>query len=126
MAASGKNYKTYDLVRGDKWDGPLMTFTVENQPTYDFSGTTVQAQLRSEKDGAKEGNDVTYTFSLSPDWGGVPNSGYVEVILTIEGSVTAGFPIGNLYGDVEITAPGGLGPYTPFQFVIRVKPDVTR
>jgi hypothetical protein len=108
--------RTYKVKRGDKFDGINVVFKRDG---FNFTGTTVKAELRDKPDGG----DLIYTFSVNVDTSVV---GEASVTLTIPGSSTAGFPVNTpLFGDVEIYGPGDFGPYTPVDFIIMVEPDIT-
>ena len=117
-----RNQNIFNLVRGDKFDGPLVTLTVyedDGTTPKNMSGTTVKCQLRDSADGG----DLIYTFTITPD---TTTVGKVEFYLTAAGSETASWPVGILYGDIQIEGPGDFGPYTFAKFIIKVEPDITQ
>lgn len=112
----------FNLVRGDKFDGPQVTLNVtedDGVTPKDMSGTTVRSQLRDKVDGG----DLTYEFTINVD---TSTAGVVEFTLTAAGSETASWPLGTLYGDIQIEGPSDFGPYTFVKYIIKVEADVTQ
>jgi hypothetical protein len=108
----------FNLIRGDKFDGPELTFTDASDLTKDWNGVVITAKLKDKPDGGT----LIHTYTLSPT---VVPVGSAVVTLTIPGTITAGFDTGVLYGDVQIAGPGDFGPYTPYRYTINVTPDIT-
>ena len=109
--------RTYEFKRGDKFDGIRVKFRLA---AFDFTGTSVKAQLRDKPDGG----ELIHSFAPSVD---TATLGEAEILLDIPGSSTSAFPVNiPLYGDVQIQGPGDFGPYTPVEFIIIVKPDISQ
>lgn len=103
------------FVRGDEWSGFSVTF---NKEGHDFTGTTAAVKLRSSPDGPLL---ATLTPSTS-----VPELGKFTVVTSSPGATTATFPVGSLYGDVELSRVSPpFGPKTWFRFTVEVIGDVT-
>lgn len=122
MSTTARNLKASSLIRGDKWDGFFYTITIPDEPDFNFAGTVVSAQIRKKRDGSEANNTILHEFNVTPDTSVL---GECTFTLNIEGAITATFPLGKIYGDVEFIAPDGLGPYTITQFIINVKADTT-
>ena len=122
-----RNQNIFNLIRGDKFDGPLVKLTITNDDgsPKDMTGTVVRSQLRDKVDGGDCTHDFG-TIAVVVD----TNAGTVEFTLTATGDETAGWPISQLYGDIEIKGsndgPDSFGPYTFAKYVIKVEPDITQ
>jgi hypothetical protein len=111
------NRRTYNVKRGDKWDGIAITYNLTGK---NFAGITIIASLKDEPNSG--GNIHVFSPSFNTDTIGVA----VVEPLTIAGADTATFPINTpLYGDVQISGPGDFGPYTAVEFILVVKPDIS-
>lgn len=116
-----RNQNIFNLIRGDKFDGPQVVLTIfedDGSTPKNMSGTSVRCQLRDKVDGGA----LTYEFTINPDTSTV---GKVDFLLTASGTETAGWPLGQVYGDIQIEGPGDFGPYTFAKFVVKVEPDIT-
>lgn len=103
------------FMRGDKWDGVTINFT---KSAHDFTGTTAAITLRQTPDGP-----VVATLTPSVSY---PALGAMQVVFSVVGAVTATFPIGTIFGDVElsrVSAP--FGPKTWCRFQVEVIGDMT-
>lgn len=100
-----------DVYRGDKWTQTI-TFTQSGQ---DWDSATVEAVIKDDVDGT-----TVHTFTPSVSTSGET----LTAVLSIAGSDTAGFTLGELVMDVEVTA-NDFGPYTPVKFYLEVIGDVT-
>lgn len=117
-----RNQNIFNLIRGDKFDGPMVTLTIfedDGQTAKDMTGTVVRSQLRDKVDGG----ELTHSFQINPDTSTV---GKVSFTLTAEGAQTADWPLGQLYGDIEISGPDEFGPYTFAKYMVKVEPDITQ
>lgn len=103
------------IVRGDIWPGFTATF---NKSGFDFTGCTASAQLRCLPD-----SDVLADLTASIAF---PVLGQMSVTVSASGSTTSTFPIGTIYGDVELSRVSpAFGPKTWFRFQFDVVGDYT-
>jgi hypothetical protein len=117
-----RNNNIFNLIRGDKFDGPQVTLTInedDGSTPKDMTGTVVRSQIRDKVDGG----ELTFEFTITPNTSTV---GIVEFTLSAAGTETASWPTGQLYGDIQIQGPGDFGPYTFAKYVVKVEPDVTQ
>lgn len=116
-----RNQNIFNLIRGDKFDGPRVELTIndDNGDPKDMTGTVVRSQLRDKVDGG----DLIYTFVINPD---TSTQGKVIFTLSAPGSLTALWPVSQLYGDIEIEGPADFGPYTFAKYVVKVEADITQ
>jgi hypothetical protein len=108
----------YTVKRGDIWVGPVVT-VVHNDPTFDFTGCDVKAQLRANP----PAGEILYTFEFTPDFSTL---GQVVFNLTIAGVDTGKLPPQTLVSDVVLSRDSpSFGPYTVVDFTLTVTERVT-
>ncbi len=106
------------VKKGDLWPGYTVTVN-HTDPTFDFTGCTIEAQLRA----TPAGGEVLYNFVITPDFSTL---GSVTFDLTIPGVDTRPLPPQALVSDVIISRVlPSFGPYTIFDFTLTVSERVT-
>lgn len=103
----------YQLVRGDQWNGPVITYTHADDPFFDFTGAIVSSTLRA----TWCDTHPIYTFTLSPDTSVL---GKCSVQLYIPPEDSTNLPCGALLGSVRLELPPTFGPFTFVKFSLTV------
>jgi hypothetical protein len=103
---------TYNLARGDTWNGPTVRFVCSG---VDLSAATVRAKLKTEVDGR-----LIHDWTLTPELIDEAST----VVFTLADTDTKDFPVGTLSADVEFYL-AGFGRYTPIGFKFHVEGDIT-
>lgn len=104
-----------EFVRGDYWNGAIVYF---NREGFDFTGVTAALKIRQRPDGPVI---TTITPIVT-----VIALGRLEVTFTVAGTVTKDFPIGTVFGDIELSRNDpAFGPKTWCRFRVTVIGDVT-
>lgn len=105
--------KIFSVIRGDRWT-QVFQMEIPGDPTFDWTGVTVTADLRTEAGASSALFTFTPGVAITP--------GLMTVTLDLPGLASANLPDASLGTVVVARTSPAFGPYTPVKFQLNSHP----